>query len=176
MNILDAVAYLAFAIALIMLPVLAVNWSIYIWKITKRHRPEPRTSTVKIPIKSVLGFMIPVIVVLCASIFSESIARDDVLRRVNSLPEGCNVSVNGQAVQDPKAIISVLKSLHPVLPHHSEPTRTINVQIWDYSRQITLILARDSGNPQEYWVFYPKHAITARNEVGRITTPIFDRY
>ena len=176
MNVLDAVAYLAFAIALMMLPVLTVNWFIYVWKMTKRYRPEPRTSTVTIPIKSVLGFIIPVIVVLCASIFSESIARDEVLRRVNSLPEGCNVSVNGQTAQDPKAIISVLKSLHPVLPHHSEPTRTINVQICDYSRQITLMLARDSGNPREYWVFYPKHAITARNEVGRIITPIFDRY
>jgi hypothetical protein len=74
-----------------MLPVLAVNWFIYIRKITKRHRPEPRTSTVNIPIKSVLGFIIPVIVGLCASIFSESIARDQVLRKVNSLPDGCNV-------------------------------------------------------------------------------------
>jgi heme/copper-type cytochrome/quinol oxidase subunit 2 len=176
MNILDAVAYLAFAIALVMLPVLTVNWSIYIWKLIKKYGPEPRISTASMPIKSVLAFIIPVVIVICASIFSQSIATDEVLQKISSLPEDCDVFVNGQRVQDPQAIISTLKSLHAVLPHHSEPTRAIKIEIRDHSRQMVLILGRDSGDPREYWVFYPKHAITARNEIGRITTSIFDTY
>ena len=38
------------------------------------------------------------------------------------------------------------------------------------------MLGRDSGYAQEYWVFYPKHRITSNNEIGRVTTPVFDEY
>ena len=176
MKILDIIAYVAFAMALIVLPFLMFSWFTYIWKLSKQRRLEPRKPVAGIPIRMVLCFMMPVLVGICACMLSQLTAKDEVLKRINSLPRDCYVSVNGRAVQDSQEIISVLKRLHSVLPHHSEPTKTIKVEICDHPRQITLILARDSANPREYWIFYPKYAITARNEIGRIITPSFDTY
>jgi hypothetical protein len=61
-------------------------------------------------------------------------------------------------------------------PHHSNPTKRINVEISEGSHHIVLSLARDSSDPREYWVFYPKYYITRHNEIGRIVAPVFDSY
>jgi hypothetical protein len=77
---------------------------------------------------------------------------------------------------DPEQISAILKTLNWLPTHHSSPTKRISVEIFDDPRHIVLSLARDSGNPREYWVFYPKYRITASNEIGRIVTPLFDGY
>jgi hypothetical protein len=43
-------------------------------------------------------------------------------------------------------------------------------------QDLLLWVCRDSDNPREYWVYYPKYLITTYNEVGRLVTPIFDGY
>jgi hypothetical protein len=52
----------------------------------------------------------------------------------------------------------------------------IRVDIETDKGTLTLQLGRDSGYAQEYWVFYPKYRITSNNEIGRVTTPLFDEY
>ena len=73
-------------------------------------------------------------------------------------------------------MLSALKTLRPLSAHHSSPTKRINVHISEGSHRIALSLARDSSDPREYWVFYPKYYITRYNEIGRIVTPVFDNY
>jgi hypothetical protein len=52
----------------------------------------------------------------------------------------------------------------------------IDVDISYGSEHMMLRLARDSGDPKEYWVFFPKYRITSTNEVARIKTAAFDSY
>jgi hypothetical protein len=52
----------------------------------------------------------------------------------------------------------------------------IRVDIESEKGNLTLELGRDSGYAQEYWVFYPKYHVTSNNEIGRVTTPVFDDY
>jgi hypothetical protein len=73
-------------------------------------------------------------------------------------------------------MISSLKEIAPYWAHHSHPTTRIRVDIHSEVRDLTLELGRDSGNPQEYWVFYSEHSVTSDNEMGRITTSAFDGY
>lgn len=86
------------------------------------------------------------------------------------------VYVNNHPARDPDKVISDVKSLAPQLGHHSHPTKRIRVEIRSEQGSLTLELDRDSGFPQQYWVFYPKYGITSNNEIGRITTPVFDEY
>ena len=52
----------------------------------------------------------------------------------------------------------------------------IRVDIESGKGNLTLELGRDSGYAQEYWVFYPKYRVTLNNEIGRVTTAVFDEY
>ena len=52
----------------------------------------------------------------------------------------------------------------------------MNINIRYGSQQLVLRLARDSGDPKEYWVFFPKYGITSSSEIGRIKTSSFDSY
>jgi hypothetical protein len=83
--------------------------------------------------------------------------------------------VNQQKVKNPVEVIAALRELRDLPAHHSEPTHPIRLDIYDQSH-LALSLARDSDNPREYWVFYPRHWITRNNEVGHIITPVFDAY
>jgi len=86
------------------------------------------------------------------------------------------VYINQQPVDDSDRIISALKQIAPYWAHHSHPTKRIRVDIRSDTSDLTLELGRDSDNPQEYWVFYSESGVTSNNEIGRITTPVFDGY
>ncbi len=127
------------------------------------------------PIPSALLFGIPLAIFFVAVDTSEIIARDEVLSALNSLADSPNVMINGRPVANSREVLSALKALDQLPAHHSSPTKRIAVEISDHSH-LVLWLGRDSSNPREYWVFYPRHFITRSNEIGRIITPLFDAY
>lgn len=105
------------------------------------------------PIKSILFFAIPILIALAASETSTGIGHDEVLRKLNSLKENCRVSINGKAAPNSQEIVSVPKTIDSLPAHHSSPTKRINIDITDHAPCLVLSLARDSGDPREYWVF-----------------------
>jgi hypothetical protein len=157
MRALDIIAVVAGFASLIALP-----FSLYYWSTYKS-------------LKSVLFFAIPFVIAWCACDTLQEIARAQILDQLDSLKADYHFSINGKTAMKPEQILAALKTLDFLPAHHSSPTKRINVEISDHSR-IVLWLARDSGNPREYWVFYPNYYTTARNEIGRIITPLFDEY
>jgi len=173
MKTLDAIACTAFPIAVIALPFLIWNWLRFI---ILRRRAEPSArGTIPFPTKSVLFFVIALAITMAAAQTSEEIAHNQILDELDALKGDYGVSINGRVAENPTQVVAMLKKLDWLHAHHSSPTRRITVQISD-DPDIVLQLARDSSNPKEYWVFYPKYFITRSNEIGRIITPLFDAY
>ena len=175
MKILNLLFYLISIIPFIALPFLLVNWIRYM-----KARSENRSRFVpvppKLPTKSVLFFVVPIIVAITIAEIMTSRSRIEALNFLRDLPGHSKVYVNSQPARDPDAIVSVLKTTSTRLGHHSSPTKMIRVDIESEKGHLTLELGRDSGYAQEYWVFYPKYAVTSNNEIGRVTTPVFDEY
>jgi hypothetical protein len=174
MQVLDVIAYTGFTIGVIALPVLIYNWFAYV---VRRARASPSARReIRMPIRSILFFSIPVLVTLAVGETSKYIGHDQVMRTLEAFRADYQVAVNGTPAENPDQILAMLKTLHWIFPHHSSPTRRITLEISDPSHRLVLWACRDSGDPREYWVFYPKYLITAHNQVGRIVTPIFDAY
>ncbi len=175
MKALDWIGWVAFCTALVAVPFFVVNWLIYVVR-KSRARRLAAAITPKLPLKSVLFFAVPVLSALCVGAVSKSIGRNEIIQTLDSLSSAARVSIDGKAADKPGDILSVLKKTRWIYPHHSHPTKRINVEIADESQSLLLSLGRDSDDPREYWVFYPKYWITSGNEVGRIVTPVFDGY
>jgi hypothetical protein len=173
LKVLNVVCYCAFAASIIALPFLLVNW----WKYMK-DQPVNRLVAVRagFPIKSVSFFVVSCLTTIVVASFITTYARHDTLNFIQSLSGNYEVYVNHQPVRDSDKIISALKEIEPYWAHHSHPTKRIRVDIRSDVRHLTLELGRDSGRPQEYWVFTPEHGVTSDNEIGRITTSVFDSY
>jgi len=174
MKALDVIVYAAFAAAVIASPFFVYNWLAYG---IRRARAEPTMRRdIQKPIRSFLFFMIPVVIGLFAGETSKVIGHDLVMRALESLKSDYELRVNGTPARDPDQILATLKKLRWIFPHHSHPTRRIDVELSDQSQHLLLWVCRDSDDPREYWVFYPKYLVTSHNEVGRIVTPSFDAY
>ena len=116
-----------------------------------------------------------VIVGLLVAATSGSIAQFQVQQLLESASRGATVSINGQQVQNGDEVLTALRGFSDLPAHHSHTVKKITVEVSDRSH-VLLWLGRDSDNPREYWVYYPKHLITRNNEIGRIITPLFDAY
>src|SRR5215471_8711187 len=174
MKVLDVIGYTGFSLVIIATPFFVYSWLAWI---IRQARAEPRLRPlIPKPTRMSLLFMTPVIVTLLVGETSQSIGRDQVMNALKSFRSDYQLRVNGRPVQNPDQILAMLKTLRGVFPHHSHPTGRIDVEVSDQSQDLRLWVCRDSDNPQEYWVFYPKYMITAHNEVGRIATPFFDHY
>jgi hypothetical protein len=152
MSVLDAVFVTAIIAAAITAPFLFMRWQ------------TPKVI-----------FVAAVVVGLVVAASSTSIAQFQVQQFLETQARSASVSINGHQVQNPEEVLTALRELRDFPAHHSSPTKRIAVDVSDHS-QLVLWLARDSTNPREYWVFYPRHFITRSNEVGRIITPLFDAY
>jgi len=174
MKALDVIAYTGFGVAVIALPFFVYNWLVYV---IRRARAEPSLRPeIRKPIRSILFFAIPVVVTLIVGETSKRIGQHQVMRTLESFRSNYQLRVNGNTVQNPEQTLATLKTLHWIFPHHSHPTRRIDVEVSDQSQHLLLWVCRDADDPREYWVFYPKYLVTAHNEVGRLVTPIFDGY
>jgi hypothetical protein len=176
MDTLNVIFYCAAATSLMALPFLLVNWVRYGFKMRSPCGGGIVRAPAKFPIKSTVFFLLPILIVDAISNFMTTSARDEVLKFISGLSGHYTVDVNLQRVDDADKIISALKGIAPVWAHHSHPTRKIRVDIQGGHGDLTLELGRDSGNPNEYWVFQPEYGVTSNNEIGRITTSVFDAY
>lgn len=175
MKILNLLFYLVSIIPFIALPFLFVNWIGYM-----KARSKNRSSFVPVPatfpLKSVLFFAGPIIIAIAIAEIMASHSRAEALSFLRDLSGNYRVYVNSQPVHDPDRIVSALKATAPQVAQHSHPTKMIRVDIESEKGNLTLELGRDSGYAQEYWVFYPKYRVTSNNEIGRVTTTVFDEY
>jgi hypothetical protein len=156
-RVLDFVAGVAFVAALVAFPISLCNLG--------RHS-----------IRNLLIFGISLLTFFCACETSQNMAQAQIVEKLEAISEKYQIFLNGKSAPNSHEILLALKTLKWPPDHHSHPTKRINVEISDDSRRIILSLARDSGDPREYWVFYPKYFITKYNEIGRIVTPVFDNY
>ncbi len=184
MALLDLTFYCAAATALMALPFFVVNFLRYMSLVSRETYMKTRfpsrvsvaRASAKFPIKSVIFFVLPILISSVVAEFMTTSARAEVLKFIKGLSGHYTVSVNQDRAADAGEVVSALKGIASYWAHHSRPTRRIRVEIRSSQGDLTLELGRDSGNPQEYWVFMPEHGVTSNNEIGRITTPVFDKY
>jgi hypothetical protein len=155
MRALDVIAMSAFLSALIALPFAVFNF---------RRRP----------IRSFLIFVAPILVFLGVCDLGRTIGQAQILAELDQVTDECQVSVDGKPSSNPREALSAFKALRWIPKHHSEPTKPVRIEVSDRSRQFEFLIARDSRDPREYWVFYPKSFITKHNDVGQIVTSAFD--
>jgi hypothetical protein len=173
LEILNTLFYVLGAAAIIALPFMLVNQFKYL-KVRAANRSRFVPLPAKFPVKSVLFFVGPIILAIAISEIMTSYCRAEVLNFLRDLSGDYKIYVNSQPAHEPQRIVGALKEVAPQLGHHSHPTKMIRVEIQSDKGSVTLELGRDSGYAQEYWVFYPKYGVTSNNEIGRVTTPIFD--
>lgn len=175
LKILNALFYVVGTATIIALPFLLVNWFRYM-KVLGANRSRIVPLSAKLPVKSLIFFVGSIIVAIAISEIMTSYCRADTLDFLRDLSGNYNVYVDSQPAHEPAKVVAALKEVAPQLGHHSHPTEMIRVDIQSDKGNLTLELGRDSGNAQEYWVFYPRYGVTANNEIGRVTTPVFDKY
>jgi len=164
---------LAGILSLAALPVFIFNWFRYV-KAARKQPPSERWA--EFPVKSVAAFMLPVLLLAGVAQVRTSGTRAHVIEQVRSLSGAHQVLVNGLPFADPESMILMVKEISPVFAHHSHPTNTILVTIRNADTNLTLKFRRDSDRAKEYWVFEPSHSVTAKNEIGRVTTSLLDQY
>lgn len=175
-NALNLIFYLVSAIPFVALPFLLVNWVKYM-KVRSANRSRIDPLPAKIPIKSVIFFAAPILVAIAVAEIVSSRSRTEVLSFLRDLSGNYKVYVNSKPARDPDRVVAALKEVAPsAIGHHSHPTKMIRVDIQGETNSLTLELGRDSGSPQEYWVFNPRYRLTSNNEIGRVTTTAFDDY
>ena len=164
-------------LAVMATPFLLVNWCRYSLALQRAPFPNSR-ALVPFPTKTVLFFVMPIAVTfIIANVATASSQQKvvDFLHRPDATQ--FTVLVNGRPVANGSEIVQSLRGVSAwYWAHHSHPTKRVHVQINSPSGQLSLELGRDSGRPQEYWVFDPAGTITNLNEIGRITTHLFDDY
>jgi hypothetical protein len=172
-NVLNIAFYVVSIIPFIALPFLFANWARYM-KARAENRSNRVSVPAKVPVKSVLFFVAPIIVAIVIAQIVAARSRVEALNFLRNVSGNYKVYVNSHPARDPGRIVSALKTTAPQLAQHSHPTKMIRVDIETDKGTLTLRLGRDSGYALEYWVFYPKYRITSNNEIGRVTTPLFD--
>jgi hypothetical protein len=172
---LSILFYCAAGISIVTLPFLIVNWTRYM-RGPAPDDPSGVKPPASFPIKSLGFFVIPALVAAVIVSVMTSYARSEVLEFIRGISGDSTVYINQQPAHDAVSIISALKQLAPYAGHHSYATKRIRVDIHGDKGALALELGRDSGNPHEYWVFYPRSWVTLDNEIGRITTSALDGY
>jgi hypothetical protein len=145
-----------------------------------RKRPNNQMKSPKkirvLAITSIAAFVLPTLLIFILSFPFISIVRRELKSYLRELSPKASVIVNGEQVKNPHLIIEELKKLKSFWAHHSHPEHYFRLEISDVNDGLTLYTARDSNRPNEYWIFYPGFDYSYSNEIGRITTSVFDDY
>lgn len=173
MCLLNDCFYAAAIVAIVDLPFLIVNFL----KCRGNNLSSRNYGKIIVwPVKSVCFFAIPIMLAIACADTAQSVGRSQALKVLGSASESTTVLVNGKMSGGQKEIIQALSGINSAWAHHSHPTKRIIVEIRNGTNNFVLQLGRDSDRPQEYWVFLPLYSITDKNEIGRITTSLFDKY
>jgi len=166
--LVDIISVAALAVAVLASPFLLVAWSNYLGQLKDQRR---------FPTRSVLAFVVPLAVSGLGYGISTLVAECQVAEFLESTSSMCTVSIDGRLAPNRDEILATLRSFEHLPAHHSSPTRRLRVEVSDRSRNLTLLLARDSADPHEYWVFAPSATrFSYDRDIGHIKTPIFDGY
>jgi hypothetical protein len=144
---------------------------------TKRQRAKRQLCDApNFPWLPILMFIGPLLVCeFCADVLT-SVERSRLLWVVGTGGEQVVVRINGAVVTNPTEVVSALRMGATEMGHHSHPIRVLDVRVQSSRGVVDLVLGRDSGYSQEYWVFSKKYRCTSLNRIGTIHTPIFDQY
>jgi hypothetical protein len=166
MQILDTVIGLLFLFMIGAFPFLVVNVLRYLYG----RKPDKR-----FPVKSAACFVAPVVCLCILTPVFTSIARRQVLEFINEgkQREDVIVKIGNTVVTQPDRYLIELAKLRFARQHQSHPDTTIAVEIKCGDRSVTLELARDSRNKNEYWIFWPEYSTTSDQAIGRVRTEIF---
>jgi hypothetical protein len=169
--LLDSIYVIAILIAIVAAPFFFIAWF---------NGSSPRK---RWRVFSVIALLFPICIVLgwLVSLTSTSIAQFKAHEFLDLISNQCVVRMNGKPVQNRDEILSALKTIRDLPAHHSSPTHTIDVQLSDPPRHLSLWVARDSSNPHEYWVFPPSPSRLAskaalKKDIGHVITTAFDQY
>jgi len=139
----------------------------------KTTDPLKKAKATRVFFIALLSFMGIIAVCFLITGIVKSEAQNEVAAQLAG--EIVSVQINGKPLVDSKQLITDIRQLN-MSPsyHHSHPTHSIRVVLQTKDGDLKLNLARDSGDQQEYWVFYPQFKITSMNEVGKISTSALD--
>ncbi len=125
-------------------------------------------------------FLSIVFVMSCISVLAidgivKAEARHEVLSYLDGL-ETTQVSINGERATDPGGVLDMLRSMYSYWAHHTHPEGRILIDIRSNRGRLIVRLGRDSGRPDEYWVYYPRYYVSNIDEIDRIRTHLLDSY
>lgn len=169
MTFLDITA----AVALVLV-ISSVIILLFIWPVRIKAGGQKFSRTLPVVWISTMAASVAIAFAACS--ISQHLAHDEVIHTLSSVTDSCELFINGQSIAKPGALLSSLRGLSWLDPHHSNPTKRFALRVTCDSAELVLCVARDSSDPREYWVFYPKYKITATNEIGRIRTTELDAY
>jgi hypothetical protein len=141
----------------------------------KSDRKAP-TGWKKTGYATIAAFFIPIIMIFILSFTVKKIVRHEVKTWLENVSDDAIVSINDEVIRKPQTVIDELRKLAVRPAHHSHATKRIRVAITDNDQGLVIDLGRDSQLPQEYWVFYLGYRHTKVNEIGRITTSLFENF
>ncbi len=170
MAVFDLISVVAILAAVIAAPFMIVTWI--------RNAMRPKEERV-FPVKSTLFFAAPVLLGLLCAALSTSIGQRRLAEFLEAVSPSAAISIDGRQVQNPAAVIDILRHIGDLPAHHSSPTRIMNVTVSDPPRRLSLWLARDSSDPHEYWVFFPSPSKLAfraslKTDIGHLRTTLLD--
>ena len=140
----------------------------------RRATDMPKTfSARRIPFITLIVFIGIIALMFLVSSIIKREAQKEVMQLLTA--EIKSVQVNGTAILYFQDFITELRNMDDSLSryHHTHPTRVFKVVLETTKGTLNLNLARDSGNPNEYWVFYPGYQSTTSNDIGKILTLTF---
>jgi hypothetical protein len=103
-------------------------------------------------------------------------ARRSIVKFLDAPDGEFEVTVNGNFWGADKDMLDAIRHIHFEPGHHSHPEHEIFVEVQSSRGKLELVFGRDSGNTNEYWVFWTKEAgKQSRLEIGRVDTTVLGR-
>lgn len=78
-----------------------------------------------------------------------------------------SLDINGNNLNSKNSLLVAIKDMCNRPPHHSHTIKKLTLTIKTSTESFDLELLRDSQDPNEYWVYFPKYS---RSAIGRICT------
>ena len=121
-----------------------------------------------------------VIALVPAVFVAERVSEDKAADRVReAVASAAQVRVNGEEILDPATLFATLRLVGHVPAHHSHPTAPIRIDLMTGSSTASVVIARDSERPTEFWTFLPGsnwHNDPMGQSAGAITSADLDRF
>ena len=163
--------------------ILVVIFALLMWGVgllalirTRTFNPIKKQKAQKVYFCAIAAFAV---LVTCPILMNRSIAARAQVEVAEFFVDPVKaVEVNNVAVANPAQLIVDLHQINfsSMRYHHSHPTKRIKVILLSDKGDMVLVLARDSSNPHEYWVFYPAYRSTQMNDIGKVMTSALDDY